>query len=956
MVNAASRRSTAVMIVVVLASSLLVGGAVPASATHFRFRDLTWRQTSGHEVELTMRIADRRSYYGSSIAVGAPFTTTVEAGDGNSSTLNGEVIAINTVDDWFIAEVRGFHTYATKGPYTVTWQDCCTLSSLLNSPDSSLQTTSVVDMRNGNRASPTSLVSPIVHLPKHSGVQSFAIPASDADGENVAFRLATSAESLVTQPPGLTVDARTGMVSWDTTGRLNGLWMVTVVLEDTRGAGTMNTFLINLGSTASNPPEWISPTPADRSQFSVTPGEATTFTLAARDPDGDATIITPLAAPSGLTCGGTASGASYELDCTWRPTATGSNSIAFQAQDSNGAAAGLRSYRVNAPRYVALGDSYSSGQGAGAYERGTDFPKGNHCRRSANAYPNLVAGRRGIPSSLDFVACSGARTYHLNEAQHDPTQPPQFDTAALSADVELVTVSIGGNDSGFVEILEDCADGEDLLPFNDCSGEPEKTEDKVQAGFKRLRGEVVKHGGNPKTVALKELYREILTTAPRARVLVVGYPQFYKSSGTLFFRCSGMKKADQLWVNEKVQQINDLVKAEAEKFGFEFVETSSEFVGHRLCELGGGEKKEWFNDLEFRAGNPPIDPSSYHPDADGQEAIKRRVLAVWKDKPRAPLMRTGERSVRRVIVDGLKKAVSFVTEWPGSDVEMRVTSPSGMVYDRASPLNSAHLLGPTFEVFEIADPESGEWVVELFGADLGADGEPVEFSASTTDVPNTVPQARIDYRLDGRHLSLDGLASTDAEGPIVRYEWFINTAEGTTAELEGAVADYHFERGGNFGVTLRVIDEAGASGFLSIADGITISRRTSSPPDCTVTGSAGDDVLIGTAGDDVLCGKGGNDRLLGRGGLDRLRGGPGRDRLRGGGGADRLYGHRGADRLYGGRGPDRLYGGPGDDRLRGGPGHDRLRGGPGDDRLFGGHGDDRLRGNLGHDLLGERPD
>lgn len=49
--------------------------------------------------------------------------------------------------------------------------------------------------------------------------------------------------------------------------------------------------------------------------------------------------------------------------------------------------------------YVALGDSYSSGVGTGAY-----INDGTSCQRSVYAYPSLIAAARGY--ALSFRACS----------------------------------------------------------------------------------------------------------------------------------------------------------------------------------------------------------------------------------------------------------------------------------------------------------------------------------------------------------------------------------------------------------------------------------------------------------------------------------------------------------------------------------------------------------------------
>src|SRR5262245_24578488 len=83
--------------------------------------------------------------------------------------------------------------------------------------------------------------------------------------------------------------------------------------------------------------------------------------------------------------------------------------------------------------YVALGDSYSAGVGAGSYESDS-----GSCRRSDNAYPKLWANNRS-PVSFKFVACSGARTDNVLNSQ----------LSALTPDTTLVTITVGGNDAGF---------------------------------------------------------------------------------------------------------------------------------------------------------------------------------------------------------------------------------------------------------------------------------------------------------------------------------------------------------------------------------------------------------------------------------------------------------------------------------------------------------------------------
>src|SRR5947208_14429758 len=88
-----------------------------------------------------------------------------------------------------------------------------------------------------------------------------------------------------------------------------------------------------------------------------------------------------------------------------------------------------------ATRYVALGDSYSSGTGTRTYYDST-------CQRSTTSYPYLV---HNAHSTWTFVhaACSGAKTGDILATQ----------AASLTSTTNWVTYTIGGNDAGFSSVI-----------------------------------------------------------------------------------------------------------------------------------------------------------------------------------------------------------------------------------------------------------------------------------------------------------------------------------------------------------------------------------------------------------------------------------------------------------------------------------------------------------------------
>ncbi|MFM1917613.1 MAG: hypothetical protein RJB01_1128 [Actinomycetota bacterium] len=104
-------------------------------------------------------------------------------------------------------------------------------------------------------------------------------------------------------------------------------------------------------------------------------------------------------------------------------------------------------------------------------------------------------------------------------------------------------------------------------------------------------------------------------------------------------------------------------------------------------------------------------------------------------------------------------------------------------------------------------------------------------------------------------------------------------------------------------------------------------------PECTITGTEGDDVIKGTPGADVICGLGGNDIIYA------------------GSGDDIIYAGDGDDIIYAGDGDDIVGGGSGNDVIKGGDGDDFLKGATGEDLLDGSQGSDRLDAGTGDDAL-----
>lgn len=163
--------------------------------------------------------------------------------------------------------------------------------------------------------------------------------------------------------------------------------------------------------------------------------------------------------------------------------------------------------------YVALGDSFSSGEGVPGFEAGTDTagPPENRCHRSEGAYSRLVDGRPGLRLNLTrFAACSGATTAQVTGVW--PEDKPNSDESAqvshLDAGVDVVTISIGGNDAQFKEFAARCV-------LADCS----------------IYRQYYTGLANQLSDALSDTYDEILSGAPNAQIYVLGYPLMLSPDG-----------------------------------------------------------------------------------------------------------------------------------------------------------------------------------------------------------------------------------------------------------------------------------------------------------------------------------------------------------------------------------------------------------------------------------------
>lgn len=209
-----------------------------------------------------------------------------------------------------------------------------------------------------------------------------------------------------------------------------------------------------------------------------------------------------------------------------------------------------KSGKVAASAYVALGDSYSSGEGlasqASKYLPPTNTSV-NQCHRDAKAYPELARKVLSYKNrDLVFKACSGATSGEsLDLSTSLPyydgngsllggrwTEPGQLSWLSATPNVRLVTLTIGGNDVGFPTLVQDClgvnikvGPATQTLSYLSNHLDSSNCESDIAYSQILLAGQY-----SLVEQSLVDVYSQILADAPNARLEVLNYPQLITSS------------------------------------------------------------------------------------------------------------------------------------------------------------------------------------------------------------------------------------------------------------------------------------------------------------------------------------------------------------------------------------------------------------------------------------------
>jgi hypothetical protein len=243
---------------------------------------------------------------------------------------------------------------------------------------------------------------------------------------------------------------------------------------------------------------------------------------------------------------------------------------------------------------VALGDSYSAGEGAGDYYEDSatqpDNPRLNDsCHRSPYTWSRMGvlpgstlpvgirADRDDLTLDYHLLACAAAFTTNVNPGGRWLSgEVAQLDRGFLDENTTLVTLSIGGNDAGFTAVLATCFWAGDCSTF--------LTDDKTMPWHQKVEEDIYYQVG-PK---VENVLDEIHSKAPNARILLMGYPELF--SGRCGGTTSALAPTEVTWLNLVGKVLDDRMALAADHVNVAagdqvvaFADPRAAFAGKGIC-------------------------------------------------------------------------------------------------------------------------------------------------------------------------------------------------------------------------------------------------------------------------------------------------------------------------------------------------------------------------------------
>jgi len=231
--------------------------------------------------------------------------------------------------------------------------------------------------------------------------------------------------------------------------------------------------------------------------------------------------------------------------------------------------------------YVALGDSFSSGNGSGTYDKAA-----GSCNQSDHAYPQLTAkSYPGVP--FTFAACSDATTGSVVASQ----------LSRVSAATTTITITIGGNDIDFASTVASCV--------------------RSDAACMQAVATALARIADTLPARLDAAYSAIAARAPKARLVVLGYPRLFGTGTCPSFTEIHYNASRRALIDLGADRLDAMIAQRAAAAGAQFIDPRNAFADHGVCSA-----VPWIN--------APLTGSIegwFHPNAAGQQAYAALLAA-----------------------------------------------------------------------------------------------------------------------------------------------------------------------------------------------------------------------------------------------------------------------------------------------------------------------------------------
>ncbi len=348
--------------------------------------------------------------------------------------------------------------------------------------------------------------------------------------------------------------------------------------------------------------------------------------------------------------------------------------------------------------YVALGDSYSAGEGLRPFDPHTSSLNddgGDDCHRSSAAYSQWLTFD-GTQPAVRFAACSGAVSpdvytgYDKRRADGSEVPVPPQVPPGVHPEVGLVTMTMGGNDALFSKIVVHCLEHAHCMAaeFQPPDTPPDQTPPVASGGSGASDVNQVAAASAAKitfppaqplsswgpaaidaiSARMAVLYGRLAHDYPNARIVIIGYPQLFPAGQATFFPtdCATLLRRFSSEERDALRQLttafNNMLYEEATKAGIEFVSPAAAWDGHEPC----GDKGQYTNSVKLIVAPNIVDGGSFHPNRDGQKALAALVACYLDTHPGKPNPYV-DGSPHEVTVEGLKAPAELgLVDAPGS--------------------------------------------------------------------------------------------------------------------------------------------------------------------------------------------------------------------------------------------------------------------------------------------------